>query len=155
MAYQSDAVTKAASAFEARWTMLSLKRVDEELHDALAEQRELYYQAMINGASDDQDIQGKALVRGYAEAVHAMESANMPDDSYLTGEYEGLMVVVSGQKVVFDRWEERNHIGRIIIISPDEIAYLFSTIKGLEQIEDIKRMFPGAEIIERIKEETS
>jgi hypothetical protein len=151
--YQSDAVTKAASAFEARWTMLSLKRVDEELYEALAEQRELYYQAMINGALNDQDVQGKALVRGYAKAVHAMESANMPDDSYLVGEYEGLMVVVSGQKVAFDRWEERNNIGRIIIISPDEVAYLFATVNGLEQIEDIKRMFPGAEIIERIKEE--
>ena len=57
--YQSDAVTKAASAFEARWTMLSLKRVDEELYEALAEQRELYYQAMINGASNDQDVQEK------------------------------------------------------------------------------------------------
>jgi hypothetical protein len=143
---QDDNVTAASSAFEARWTMLALKRVDGELYDALQEQQSLYYEATVQGSADDIKAHGEALVRGYAEAVFTMEQAEHPDDAYLIGRHNGVVVVISNQKAVQTKLVDLAATGeRAILISPDEVALLLGSIEGLLTI---KQLFPGAEVIE-------
>ena len=151
---QSDTVTKAASAFEARWTMLALKRVNPDLHDALREQCDLYCQAIMHGAPSDVERQSEGLVRGYAAAVAAMEQHRAPDDAYLIGRHNGLVVFITDQKAVNERVTDVAETGeRAILMSPDEVAMLFSSIEGLGAIAAIKQLFPGAELIERYPDE--
>lgn len=151
---QDDFVTEAASAFEARWTMLTLKRVDPDLFKALREQIELYYQATVHGNPADASRHGKGLARGYAAAVHVMEENQVEDDAYLVGRHNGLVVFISDQKAVQERVSDYAVTGeRAILMSPDEVAMLFSSIEGLGAIAAIKQLFPGAVLIERYPDE--
>jgi len=145
-----DTITTAASAFEARWTMLALKRVDRDLHDALRDQQALYYEAHMHGTPADIEAQGRGLVRGYAAAVNAMEQAEQADDAYMIGRHNGMVVVISDQKAVQSRLTEVVSTGeRAILMSPDEVALLMGSIEGLSTLAAIKKLFPGAEVIER------
>jgi hypothetical protein len=151
---QDDKVTVASSAFEARWTMLALKRVDTELYDALQEQQNLYYEATVQGNEDDIKTHAEALVRGYAAAVVTMEQARQPDDAYLIGRHNGMVVVISGQKAVQTKLVELTTTGeRAVLMSPDEVALLLGSMRGLTAIAAIKQLFPGAEVIDRYPDE--
>jgi hypothetical protein len=150
-AFKNDYITDAASAFEARWTMLALRRVDHELHEALREQQGLYYEATMHGAPGDVATQGRALVRGYAAAVNAMEQAGHHNDAYLVGRHNGVVVVISDQKAVQSRLVDIASNGeRAILMSPDEVALLMGSLEGLSMI---KQLFPGAEVIDRYPDE--
>lgn len=147
----SEAVTNAAAGFEARWTMLALKRVDPQLYEALNEQRELYYQATVHGDEADIARHGIGLTRGYMTAVRVMEDRRVPDDAYMVGRYNGLVVLISDQKAVQAR--TMDFAGeKAIVISPDEVALLVSSVNGLAAL---KQLFPGAETIDRYPEEGS
>jgi hypothetical protein len=149
--FQDDYVTKAATAFEARWTKLALKRVDPELSLALQEQIELYFEACIDGAQEDIKRHGEALARGYASAVMAMETARYHDDAYLIGRHNGVVVVISDQKAVQSKLVDLASSGeRAVLMSPDEVALLMGSLEG---ISTIKQLFPGAEVIDRYPDE--
>jgi hypothetical protein len=146
--FQHDSVTKASNAFEARWTMLALKRVDNELYEALQEQQGLYYEATVQGSEDDIKAHAEALVRGYAAAVVTMEQAEHPDDAYLVGRHNGMVVVISEHKAVQNKLVELASTGeRAVLMSPDEVALLMGSMQGLSMISAIKQLFPGAELI--------
>lgn len=152
-------VAAAAAAFESRWTMLSLRRVDADLAANLTAQRELWHEAqfLYRSRADGHDellAQGAAMCRGYAAAVQAMEDANAEDDAYMLG-YDpktGTTVAITPQKAVGDRVREL-HGERVVLLSPDEVASLFGSIEGLKAIAAIKQRFPGAEIIEKYPDE--
>jgi hypothetical protein len=137
---QADFITRAAEAFEARWTMLTLARVDRELYEALQAQCELYYQACLHGDVNDAKLQGEALVRGYAAAVRVMEGSGVPDNAYLVGRYKDLTLLISEQKAV------QRVDPSAIMVSPDEVAALFYAAEGLKRVIEIKQIFPGAEV---------
>ena len=73
----------AAEAFESIWTLRALKRVDEELGDALEDQVAKFNKALVTQSRRQVKIQGEALIRGYAVCVKAMQEARAPDDAYL------------------------------------------------------------------------
>jgi hypothetical protein len=149
-AFKNDYITDAAAAFEARWTMLALRRVDHELHEALREQQGLYHEATMHGSPSDIGAQGQALVRGYAAAVNAMEQSGHHNDAYLVGRHNGVVVVISDQKAVQSRLVDIASNGeRAILMSPDEVALLLNSIEGLSAVTAIKQLFPGAEVIDR------
>lgn len=151
---QWDQVTKAASAFEARWTFLSIKRVDPDLYQALREQSETYHQACMLGTEQDAQQQAEGLVRGYAAAIRAMENSGIEDTAYLVGRYAGMTVVISEQKAAQERVRELTDSGeRAVLLSPDEVAAMFAACESLKRIAAIKQLFPGAELIERYPDE--
>jgi hypothetical protein len=51
-----ELVAHAALPYESRWTLRALARVDPGLHQALAEQRELYHRALITAEPDELKI---------------------------------------------------------------------------------------------------
>ena len=153
---QSDEVTKAAGAFEARWTLLALARVNPTLAEALQEQCELYYEATVSGTKAQKAEHAEALIRGYAAAVQEMQRFDVADDAYLIGRYQDLVVVVSNGKAARQTVAELNgedtSIKRVVLLTPDEIAYLAKTVRGFDKLADIKHHFPNAEVIERKSE---
>ena len=69
---------EAAAGFEARWTVIGLRRHDHDLAVALHEQKELFAEACTVGDMNEIKAHGASLVRGYAAAVRAMEAAESP-----------------------------------------------------------------------------
>jgi predicted signal transduction protein with EAL and GGDEF domain len=138
---QLDVASQAAIAFEARWTLAALKRVDPDLHAALLEQSAIYSQATMFGSAHDAAEHQKALARGYALAVSTMEASGAEDDAYMIGNHNGLMVAISHQKAVQQR------VPHAIVLSPDEVALLCSVVKGMDKLAQIKQHWPGAELI--------
>jgi hypothetical protein len=45
------------------------------------------------------------------------------------------------------------HGERVVWVTPDEVASMLNAIEAFKPIATIKRMFPGAEIIERYPDE--
>lgn len=142
-------VSSAAAAFERRWTWLALKRVDPDLARRFAEQRDLFDAALVTGEPNDIELHGAATCRGYAALVTAMERAREPDDAYMVGQdpKSGFKVAVGQQKAAAQRVAEL-HGSSVVWITPDEVAALMAGIEGFKQIASIKRLFPGAEIID-------
>jgi len=58
-------VGEAALAFESRWTLAALNRVDADIYARLREQRALFDEAMGAGDADEIELHGAAMVRGY------------------------------------------------------------------------------------------
>jgi hypothetical protein len=147
-------VSTAALALERRWTMAALKRVDANLHRRLLEQRGLFDRATITGTADEIEVQGSAMCRGYAIAVTALEAAGAPDDAYVIGKCSrtGFTVAIGEQKAAAERVREV-HGERVVWVTPDEVASMLNAIEAFKPIATIKRMFPGAEIIERYPDE--
>jgi hypothetical protein len=148
---QADEVTKAASGFETRWTMLSLRRVNGALADALREQKELYHQATVSGTKRQQQEHAEALIRGYAAAISAMEAAGEADNTYSVGRHDGTVVIVGATKMPMGMLADKPDpsVKRVIVITADEIAFLFDTLPAFQKIADIKHLFPGAEVVEQ------
>jgi hypothetical protein len=143
-------VNEAAAQFEARWTVIGLRRHDHELAVRLHEQREIFAEACATGEPNEVQVQGAALVRGYAAAVKAMEEADIPDDSYLLGvcPTTGFKVAIGIQKASQPRVVEL-HGQDVVWISPDEVATLMASSEAFMTVAAIKRKFPGAEVVER------
>lgn len=138
----------ATALFEARWTWLSLRRVNEELARRLYEQRGLFDQAAITGTAEEIERQGSALCRGYAAAVKAMEDAAIGDDAYLLGSdpATGTKVAIGPCKASVSRIAEV--CGQDVIwVTPDEVAVLLAAgTEAAKFVTSVKRLFPGAEL---------
>jgi hypothetical protein len=141
-------ISQAAQAFESRWTQLALRRLDPELAASLHEQRNLWVEAVVTGMRADIELHGAAMVRGYVAVTAALEAAGIPDDAYQIGQdpVTGLMVAIGDQKAAVGRICEV-YGEDVILISPDEVATLFANVAALKQIADVKRQFPGAEMV--------
>jgi hypothetical protein len=140
-------VTTAAVAFERRWTLSSLRRVDAHLEAALQWQITAYYEACREGTDHDVAEHGAALVRGYSAAAEAMLQAGEAFDAYLIGSHKGLTVLISDRKAVAETAKQFG--SKAVWISPDEVAALLLAVKA---VAEIKGRFPGAEIIDRYAE---
>lgn len=145
-------VSNAALAFEQRWTMAALKRVSPDLSRRLFEQRGLFDQSLITGTADEIETQGSAMCRGYVAAVRALEGE--PDDAYVIGKCPrtGFTVAIGQQKAAADRVREV-HGERVVWVTPDEVASLLNSVEAFKPIAAIKRLFPGAEIVDRYADE--
>jgi hypothetical protein len=147
-------VSDAALAFERRWTLSALKRVDTDLAIRLHEQRGLFDQATFLGSGDEIEVQGGAMCRGYAAAVRALESAAVPDDAYVIGKcpQTGFTIAIGEQRSAAARVREV-HGERVVWFTPDELASLVNRLEAFKPLFAIKRLFPGAEILERYPDE--
>jgi|KBSMisStaDraftv2_1062788.scaffolds.fasta_scaffold251922_2 hypothetical protein len=141
---------EAAAGFEARWTVIGLRRHDHDLAVALHEQKELFAEACAVGDMNEIKVHGASLVRGYAAAVRAMEAAEIPDDSYVLGvcPTTGFKVAIGTQKASQARVVEL-HGQDVVWVSPDEVATLMASSEAFMTVAAIKRKFPGAEVVER------
>jgi hypothetical protein len=141
-------VTSAALAFESRFTMLAVKRVDPDLAEALHDQRNLFVEACVTGDTVEIAEQGAALVRGYAVVTGRLEH-DQPDDAYMIGQdpATGTMIAIGQQKAAAQRLRE-THGDNVILITPDEVAILFARIEELKMIGTVRRKFPGSEIVD-------
>jgi hypothetical protein len=142
-------VAEAALPFEARWTLTALKRADDDIHRRLIDQRSLFDRALLIGSAEDIELHGAALCRGYAMAIQALERAAEPDDAYLLGQdvRSGFRVAIGQQKAAAQRVREL-HGEKVIWITPDEVAAIVANIEAFKPIATIKRLFPGAEILD-------
>lgn len=140
------AVADAASAFESRWTMRALKRVDERLHDLFREQEADYTQALVTGDQAAVEEQAGAMVRGYAALAKRMSESGEPDDAYVLGidPTTGFRVAIGDQRHAAQRAREL-HGDSVAWLTPDEVA---SIVAGLEMIKRAKSIFPDCEVID-------
>ena len=106
------AVTDAAVAFEARWTLAALKRVDPDIHRRLVEQRSRFNEACLTGTAADVELHGAAMVRGWRAAVRTLEQVAEPVGAYLVGEADGLRLAIGHQKAAARRKRARLAMGR-------------------------------------------
>lgn len=152
--YWRSEVSTAALAFERRWTMAALKRVNPDLAIRLREQCLLFDRACVVGEVEEVSTQGAATCRGHAAAARVMEEANEPDCSYLIGKCPrtGFTIAIGEQKAAAERVREI-HGERVVWVTPDELASIMNSIEAFKLIAAIKRLFPGAEIIERYPDE--
>jgi hypothetical protein len=147
--YWTRETSAAAAMFERRWTWAALRRVDPSVAARLLMQRDLFDQAIVTGTGDEVDMHGAALCRGYAIATQALEAAHEPDDAYVLGQdpRSGFTVAIGQQKAAAERAVEL-HGTSVVWITPDEVAAVLAQLEGLKALSTIKRMFPGAEIID-------
>jgi len=138
-------VAEAAQAFESRWTLAALKRVDADLHRLWGEQQDLYHEALITGGDPEVEEQAAAMCRGWAAIAQAMEAAGAEDDACLLGFHAttGTRVAIGEQKHAIARVREL-HGDKVIWITPDEVAAL---VDGMELLKAAKGVFPDAEVI--------
>lgn len=138
-------VAPAESAFRSRWRTSTLKRLDPELYQLLAEQIDLYETSLITGSDEDTRDQAAAMVRGWRAACARMEAPLEDDDAYFTGYDESTLTKVvigpfmaSVARVQFVKGE------RLILVTPDEVARL---VGGMGALLEVKAIFPDAEIL--------
>jgi hypothetical protein len=135
--------SEAAVAFESRWTMRALKRVDNDLYEAVEEQRQLFHEAILKGEDEEIKEHGEAMCRGWAAAITRMEEANELDDAYMLGQSHGTTVAIGAQRSASARVREL-HGDRVVWLTPDEVAAMFA---GLQDVAKVKALWPGAEIV--------
>jgi hypothetical protein len=147
--YWSRETSAAAVMFERRWTLAALNRVDPELAERLSKQQELFNRATMTGTIEEVEAHGAAMSRGYAAAVRALEANSEPDDAYTLGQdpRSGLKIAIGHQKSAVERVGEL-HGSPVIWISPDEVAAVLSQLEGLKALTTVKKIFPGAELID-------
>ena len=144
-----SAVAEAALPFESRWTERALKRVDPDLYEAWSDQRSMWMQAQITGTAEDIDEHGAAMVRAWQAVARRMEASGEPDDAYMLGfdGRTGTRIAVGEQKAAVARIREL-HGDRVTWITPDEIAALLAGVEAFERVAAVKKLWPGAEIVE-------
>lgn len=137
-------VAGAASAYERRWTVASLKAVDAELHALFIGQQNDWHEALVTGTDLDVREQTAAMCRGWSAITKRMEGA--PDNAYMLGfdMRTGTRVAITAQKAVCGRLQELDG-EPVILIHPDEVAVLLGAQQALASL---KTIYPGAEIVE-------
>jgi hypothetical protein len=147
--YWFGETSAAAAAFERRWTLLALRRVNRELAARLQQQRELFDKMCSAGTAYQIEVQGAALCRGYLVSTKALEAAAEPDDAYMLGldPTSGLKVAIGHQRAAVERIVEV-HGQRTCWVSPDEIAVMMASVEQFKKIAEVKQSFPGAEIMD-------
>lgn len=150
----TQVVSDASLTFHRRWTELALRRIDPGLARLLHEQVRFFDEACLTGEVDEIGVQGAATARGYAAAVRAMGAANVPDDSYQMGSdpVTGCKVAIGSHKGIIDRVVEL-HGQDVMCVTPDEVAVMIGAVEAIKGIGEIKRLFPGAEIVRRYEME--
>lgn len=138
------AITDAAVAYEARWTLAALHRVDADIHARLRRQIDLWREASCRGSEYEIVAQGEALVRGYRRAVEVMTENGESDGAYLIGRDAG-----SGLTVAIGH--STASAGRVAALYPDavfwtvdEVTAVLSESEAFQRVSAIKRAFPGA-----------
>ncbi len=145
-----DETAGAALAFESRWTLLGLRRVDADLAERLHKQRNSFNHACLTGTAQDIEGEGAALCRGYALAAAKMQTANADDDAYIIGRCPttGTTVAISRNRAAVQRVRELFG-DKVIWITPDEIATLMAEASQFTAVGAVKQLFPGAELTSR------
>ena len=140
----TKAITEAATAYESRWTLAALHRVDPEIHGRLRRQTDFWQEASRRGSEDEIVAHGEALVRGYRRAVEVMTTSGEADDAYVIGKDEasGLVIAIGHQVAAADRVAAL--YPDALFCSPDEIAGLLNQLGGFQTVAAIKRAWPGA-----------
>jgi hypothetical protein len=140
---------EAAALFERRWTMRALRRIDPDIAQRIVEQRDLLNRALVVGDAAEVETHGAAMCRGWAAAIRVMEAAGEADDSYQVGfdPKTGTRVAIGQNLAGVDRVAEM-HGDRVVFLTPDEVASLFSSVEGFKAIAAVKRRFPGAEVVD-------
>lgn len=137
-------VNDAAAAFERRWTLGALRRLDAELHAKLLRQKDRYSQALVTGTLADARKHAEGMERGWNAAVTAMEGAQAPEDAYWVGQAKnGQKIAITQQRTAMGRVQEV-HGNNVAVFTPDELADL---VVGFELVKQAKELFPDAEII--------
>jgi hypothetical protein len=137
-------VTAAALAFEARWTRNALRRVDPDLAERMDKQTRLYHEAVEDGTAEQIEMHGGGMCRGYAVCAAVMQRAGADDDAYLIGVSDGVTVAIGDARAAVDRVREK--FGNdVVFVTPDEVAEIMAKLPA---VNDVKRVFPGAEIVE-------
>lgn len=140
---------QSAATFERRWTWLALKRVNPELSRLFQEQRDLFDKAVITGDASEVEMHGAATCRGYAAIVKAMEAAAEPDNAYLIGQdpKTGFRIAIGHQKAAAERVVEL-HGKSVVWTTPDELAAIMAGLESFKALASMKRLFPGAELLD-------
>jgi hypothetical protein len=139
------AITAAAVAFEQRWTLAALRRVDAGLHARLLRQHALWTAALAGDDVVEVVAQGEAMVRGWRAAVAAMIAEGEQDCACLVGRdtASGLVLAIGTSLAAAD--QVRQSVGPdAVFLTPDEVAGLLAGLGGFETLAAIKRAFPGA-----------
>jgi hypothetical protein len=134
-------ITDAATAFEKRWTLAALRRVNPDIAGRLGKQIDLWHAAVKLNDVGAIEKQGEAMVRGYRKAAEVLTDAQEPDDAYLVGQGStGLRLVIGHSPAQADAEPGA------IFFTPDELAELLPTFGGeaFQALLKIKRAFPGA-----------
>lgn len=140
-----DKVSGVAQLFERRWTLLALRRTDEDLARRLHLQQGQFNHACLQGTVADIGLQGAAMVRGWSAAIAAMEEAGIEDDSYMLGAdpVTGFKIAIGHQKAAAGRIVEL-YGSECVFISPDEVATLI--VGSFSAVGSVKLIWPGAEV---------
>jgi hypothetical protein len=111
--------------------------------------RSLLDQALVTGTPEEIELHGAALCRGYAKAIQVLEVAAEPDDAYMLGQdmRSGFRVAIGRRKAVAQRVREV-HGETVVWITPDEVATIVANLEAIRPIAAIKRLFPGAEMLD-------
>lgn len=134
-------VAAAASAFEARWTLRALRRVDAALYGRFIEQQTLWDEALVTGGEADVLEQTEAMCRGWQAVAARMVEAGAADDACMYGQApNGLRVAIGDQRAAEARLDEG-----MIFLTPDEVATL---VAGQRDLMSVKAAFPGCEIVD-------
>lgn len=143
-------VGQAAQAFEGRWTMRALKRIDADLYTAFTDQQDRWADARFLGTPEQVEMQAGGMIRGYAAITKAMVESGEADDAYMLGQSGDVMVAIGTRQASAFRVLELQHEDRpvrVVWLTPDECATLFASTEGFKAIAAIKQAFPGAEIV--------
>ena len=139
-------VSDAEHLYLSRWHLSSLEKIDPELYKNVMEQLSMYNEALVTDTVAEAITYGEGMIRGYAVAVKAMETAGAVDDAYFVGfdRESGKRLVISERKDCLVAAENKQP-GNYSWCSPDELARLFF---GLGMVQGVKKIWPSAEISE-------
>lgn len=115
-------VNEAREAFEKRWRIESVRKIDEELFDRFMEQHRLYREAIITGTDEEAQDQSDAMVRAYAAITECMKGHIQ--DAYLRG-YDA----ESGTSVIIS--EYRQDVEGSVWVTPNVVARLIGSHRDL------------------------
>ncbi len=143
-------VGDAARAFEARWTLYSLRKVDPQLAIRFQKQRNEFADILITGTDQQVSDHGAATLRAYSKVTAVMEASGLADDAYLIGEDKetGTKIAIGTHKSSVERVVDL-HDGQVLFYTPDELAALVAKPAKSSVLASIKSYFPGAEMVER------
>lgn len=143
IAQWQTAVAAAAAPFEGRWRISSLRAIDPELAEAMADQIGLYRKALVTEDVEAVALHGAATCRGWNAVFSRMEAAGAADDAYLVGSHGGVLVAIGEALASIPRVREIHGDG-IVFLSPAEVACL---VAGMTALKRVKEVWPAAEII--------
>ena len=84
-----------------------------------------------------------------------MQNAQIEDDAYMLGTdlVTGTKVAIGTQKAAAQRVRQI-HGNNVIWLTPDEVARMLAGLESFKTIGAVKKLFPGAEVIDRYPDET-